>query len=163
MVGIPRFIHIGNHLFGVPGIHTQFVDTVDNAILIGGIDKDTQMIVKVLQDAVGTASHNHASFPFRDFPDNFGFHLEQLILRFGGSQTQRELHKGKIGCGFFNAACLVQREPLLFRGHFHNVPVIEIHFQLFRKQLGNRATQTAELPGNGYTKLFHCRLPLHLP
>lgn len=53
------------------GIHVKGIDTVSQAVIIRSIYVDTDVVLEISQDIIGTSSYNYARFTLRKFENYF--------------------------------------------------------------------------------------------
>ena len=106
MVGISRLVHITDHPLRRLCVHAEIIDTVDNAVFVRRIDKNSDQMIAILQNCVRASADNDAGFLHGKFFYHLALRLKQGILRRRGSAAEWETHE-QILCRLLQIACFL--------------------------------------------------------
>ena len=80
MVRFPCLIHFLDHLPCLPGIHTQYIYTVFQTLLLTCINIDPDTIFMLFQDGICTSAHNNTILSVGNILNNILLNIENVIL-----------------------------------------------------------------------------------
>lgn len=150
-VGVPGLIHALDEVVHFVLVDFQDINAVFPPHLVGGVDKDAEVVGVVAQDIVGAAAHKDTGLLAGELLNHTLLNLEEPVLFLGGGLAQGVLHLAvAVRRGQLVADLGVAEGELGFFQHlFQHVPVVVVHAQQFRHLDGDGAAQAAELAGDG--------------
>lgn len=90
------------------GIHVKGIDTVSQTVIIRSIYVDTDVVLEIPQDIIGTSSYDYARFTLRKIENYFFLGFKNGILHFLMAGPERESHVGKFRCGLLDSLYLLR-------------------------------------------------------
>ena len=74
----------------------------------GGVYVDTDVVLEIPQDIIGTSSYDYARFTLRKIENYFFLGFKNRILHFFMAGPERESHVGKFRCGLLDSLYLLR-------------------------------------------------------